>query len=193
MKGVRVRVLCDVGNPLWGLNGAARVYAPQKGASPQEVALLEQGLKRLARHASWAEAQAPGAGAAGGLGFGLEAFVGARREPGARALLDWVGFEGRARRADWIVTGEGCLDRQTLAGKLPAVVAERARILGRPCAVFAGALELPPATLRKAGWTAWRSAPALRPKAAALALEKAAEAWGRECSGPALVGIPKMS
>jgi len=180
LGGLKLTVLCDVDAPLFGARGAARVYAPQKGASPAEVRRLEQGLRRLAACAAPALATVPGAGAAGGLGFGLMAFAGARLRPGAATLLDLCGFAQRLKRADALVTGEGRLDRQSLQGKLPAVLAAAARAAGKPCVAVVGGCPLSAAVRRKAGFSAVIEAPASRPAAAKLALQNLGLALAEE-------------
>jgi glycerate kinase len=135
LSGVELVVATDVTNPLLGADGAAAVFAPQKGANPHQVADLEAGLAHLARlldrlhpadgHRSNApSADEPGAGAAGGLGFACR-WLGARRVAGAEFFLDLLGFEHAVADCQVVVTGEGRIDAQTLAGKLPAVVAAR--------------------------------------------------------------------
>lgn len=125
-------VLCDV---LTQLHDAARLFGPQKGASPDDVVELE---RRLAGDdALRPYALLPGAGAAGGLGAAL-ASLGAELVPGASAVLDLVGFDGRLALADLVVTGEGQVDRTTAEGKAPAEVARRARGAGVRCVVFGG-------------------------------------------------------
>jgi glycerate kinase len=135
LSGVELIVATDVTNPLLGADGAAAVFGPQKGASPLQVADLEAGLVRLARllgrHGPAAEhrsaaplADEPGAGAAGGLGLACR-WLGARRVAGAEFFLDLLGFDSAVSGCAAVVTGEGRIDGQTLAGKLPAVVAAR--------------------------------------------------------------------
>ena len=124
------RVACDVRSPL---ADAARVFAPQKGASPAEAAELEARLLALPELAPYAEL--PGAAAAGGLGAALAA-LGAELVPGAALVLDEVGFDPAG--FDLVVTGEGTVDRTTAAGKAPAEVARRCRALGVRCVVFGG-------------------------------------------------------
>jgi glycerate kinase len=138
---VPTTVLCDV---LTALDDAARLFGPQKGASPEDVALLERRL--AADEALRPYADLPGAGAAGGLGAALAA-AGARLVPGARAVLDLVGFDDRLALADLVVTGEGQVDRTTVEGKAPAEVVRRARAAGVRCVVFGGLVleELPDA------------------------------------------------
>lgn len=138
----RVTALCDVNNPLLGERGAARVYGPQKGATPGQIEKLERGLAHLVevcrRAGIRCDPNAPGAGAAGGLGFGLASFLGAELVPGAGYLLDLMGFDARVSGADLVITGEGCLDAQTLSRKAPMEVASRARQAGRPVLAFVG-------------------------------------------------------
>jgi glycerate kinase len=123
-----MRVACDVDNPLYGERGAAHVYAPQKGASPENVALLDANLRIFAdvveRDLGMDVRDIPGAGAAGGLGAGLVAFCGATLERGVDIVIDAVGLPERRQGADRVLTGEGRIDRQTAFGKTPAGVAE---------------------------------------------------------------------
>ena len=142
LRGVRVSVACDVRNPLAGPGGAARTFAPQKGAGAAQVEELERRLEawaRLARRATGRDpAGEPMAGAAGGLAGGLWAFAGAHLRPGAALVLDVTGFEARARDAFVVVTGEGRLDEQTLGGKAVFEVATRSRQSGVPCYAVVG-------------------------------------------------------
>jgi glycerate kinase len=133
--GVRLRVLCDVRNPLLGERGAARVFGPQKGADADAVAELERRLASLAELEPFRDL--PGAGAGGGLGAGLAA-LGAELCDGAATVLDAIGFDERARRADLVVTGEGTVDATTLEGKAPGAVARRCATLGVRCVLFGG-------------------------------------------------------
>jgi glycerate kinase len=128
---------CDVRNPLLGPNGAAAVYGPQKGASPEQVTRLEHGLANLARVCG-GDPAAPGAGAAGGAGWGLATLLGARLVAGSELVLDAVAFDERLRRCDLLVTGEGCLDAQTPDGKAPYTAALRARARGVPAVAVVG-------------------------------------------------------
>ena len=135
LRGARVRVLCDVRNPLLGERGAARVFGPQKGADPDAVEELERRLASSAELAPYREL--PGAGAGGGLGAAFAA-VGAELCDGAAVVLETIGFDERARRADLVVTGEGTVDRTTLEGKAPGAVARRCAVLGVRCVLFGG-------------------------------------------------------
>jgi glycerate kinase len=136
-----------VENPLLGPRGAARVFGPQKGASPEEVELLEDGLARLAGLSPRpALRRRPGAGAAGGLAFGCGAFLGASIVPGAPWVLERVGFADRLARADLVLTGEGAFDATTGMGKIVDRVLRRAREEGVAAGLVCGRLEadLPP-------------------------------------------------
>jgi glycerate kinase len=130
LGGAEVIAATDVDNPLLGPHGAATVYGPQKGASPQDVALLEQGLARWAEVAEksfgFDKRDEPGAGAAGGLGFAVLGVLGAGTQPGIELMLDLLSFAGHLPGARLVVTGEGALDEQTLHGKAPAGVARAA-------------------------------------------------------------------
>lgn len=146
LRTTEVVVACDVDNPLTGPTGAAHVYGPQKGATPDDVAALDAGLARLAqvlrRDLGVDVERVPGAGAAGGVGAGALAFLGARLTPGIDLLLDLVGFDAALDGADLVVTGEGSFDAQSLAGKAPVGVARRARAAGVPVLVLAGRVDL---------------------------------------------------
>ncbi|MCX4745286.1 glycerate kinase [Kitasatospora sp. NBC_01287] len=158
LGGVEIVVACDVDNPLLGARGATAVYGPQKGAEGEELAVLEQGLTRWADvvRASTGEdfRDAPGAGAAGGVGFAALALLGATMRPGIELLLELLGFDEAVRGARLVVTGEGCLDAQTLHGKAPAGVAAAATGAGVPVAAVAGRLELAEDEWRGAGFVA---------------------------------------
>jgi len=123
LSGIEFVLASDVDNPLLGPSGAAAVYGPQKGASPDQVLLLEAGLARWADAAEAAglgsARDAPGAGAAGGLGFAAVLFLGARMRPGIEVLLELAGFAALLAGARLVITGEGALDAQTLRGKAP--------------------------------------------------------------------------
>ena len=160
-RAAGVTGICDVANPLLGNRGCARVYGPQKGATPGEVELLEEAMGVLADRIS-ADlgldiADVPGAGAGGGLGAGLVAFMGAKLLPGAAVVTAAVGLPERIGRADLVVTGEGSIDRQSLEGKVPATVARMATEARVPCIAVAGRIELSEAEMRAAGFSAWAS------------------------------------
>jgi glycerate kinase len=135
LAGVQVIVLCDVRTPY---EDAARVFAPQKGAEARQVARLTERLKRLAGRFERDPRGVPMTGAAGGLSGGLWAALGAELVPGAAFVLDAVGFDARMRAARAVVTGEGKLDQQSLAGKLVSEIATRARQSGVPCHAVVG-------------------------------------------------------
>ena len=145
----------DVVNPLTGPDGAAEVYGPQKGASPAEVAALDAGLRRWAAVVAAAVgrdwSRTPGAGAAGGVGFAALAVLGATRRPGIELVLDLAGFETALDGADLVITGEGSLDAQSLAGKTPVGVARAAARRGIAVVAVAGRSTLWEAELAAAG------------------------------------------
>jgi glycerate kinase len=146
LHAVEVVVASDVDNPLTGAAGAARVYGPQKGATAPDVEVLEAGLARLAavlrRDLGVDVEHVAGSGAAGGVGAGALAFLGARLTPGIDLLLDLVGFDEAVAGKSLVVTGEGSVDRQTLSGKAPLGVARRAHAAGVPVLVVAGRADL---------------------------------------------------
>ncbi len=135
---VPVVVACDVGNPLLGPRGAARVFGPQKGATPEEVEALECRLAAMDELREFADV--PGAGAAGGLGAALAA-LGAELRPGIELVLEAVCFDAAAGEADLVVTGEGTVDRSSAEGKVAAGVARACARAGVPCVVFGGRVE----------------------------------------------------
>jgi glycerate kinase len=144
-KTKRIRGLCDVDAPLLGPKGAARVFGPQKGATPEQVERLEAGLAHLARilerDLGVRVAGIPGAGAAGGAGAGLVAFCGASLESGSDRVLEAVGFERYLSQSDLLITGEGCFDAQSLMGKGVGAVIEQARARAIPTLVIAGQVD----------------------------------------------------
>ena len=136
---------CDVTNPLCGPSGASAVYGPQKGATPKDVKTLDAALRHFAEVAATtpgiakrAKPEAPGAGAAGGLGFGLMAFCGAKLRSGVKIIAESVGLRERLEGCDLAITGEGRLDAQTMNGKTPAGVAKVAKRAGVPCIAICG-------------------------------------------------------
>ncbi|MEU0741521.1 glycerate kinase [Streptomyces sp. NPDC006134] len=157
LASVELVLASDVDNPLTGPKGAPAVYGPQKGASPDDVETLDAALTHYAKvledavGAKAAEyAASPGAGAAGGIGYGA-LLIGARFRPGIEVMLDVLGFAPALERADLVITGEGSLDEQTLHGKAPAGVAAAARAAGKEVVAVCGRLALPAQTLGRAG------------------------------------------
>ena len=132
----------DVQNPLVGPRGATRFFGPQKGGTAEQLEILERSLTRLAdvvqRDLGCDFRETPGAGAAGGLGFGLLSFCGATLRPGFDLVAEILELKAAIERADIVITGEGCLDRQTLEGKAPAGVAQLARKMGKRVFAIAG-------------------------------------------------------
>jgi glycerate 2-kinase len=155
MAGVRVLVASDVDHPLLGPRGAAAVFGPQKGASPDDVSLLEDGLTRWAGVVKAAVdhdyADHPGAGAAGGTGFAALALLDAELRSGIELILELLRFDEAVAGADLVVTGEGSLDAQSLAGKAPIGVAQAAARVGVGVVAVAGRTQLSPDRLRAAG------------------------------------------
>ncbi len=144
LRDCRFRIACDVTNPLYGENGASRVFSPQKGASPDDVELLDRALKnygdRLAADLGKDVAGIPGAGAAGGLGAALMAFLDGKPEPGAELVLDAAGIDDLLSGCDAVITGEGQTDFQTVFGKAPIAVAGHAKKQSIPVYLISGSL-----------------------------------------------------
>lgn len=163
----------DVDNPLTGANGAAPVYAPQKGATEREVAELSAALSHLARVAGDA-GEAPGDGAAGGLGYGLRVFLGATKVSGLDYVLEHTGFETALAHADLVLTGEGRLDAQTARGKVVAGVCARCSARGVPVIALVGAIAQGAESLYSGGLTAYFSL-CNRPMSERQAVREAAE------------------
>jgi glycerate kinase len=149
---VGVKVACDVNNPLTGPRGASAVYGPQKGADAQAVRELDAALARLAavieRDLGKRVSAVPGAGAAGGAGAGMIAFLDARLVPGAPLVVEASGFDAKLQDADLVITGEGQADEQTAYGKAPGEVAKRAKKARIPVLLIAGS--------KGPGWEALR-------------------------------------
>ena len=167
LGAVTIIVASDVDNPLLGLHGAAAVFGPQKGAAPQQVEALERGLRHWSQLVSNAtgrdDAQRAGAGAAGGTGFAALALLNAEIKPGIELILDLIDFDRRIAGADLVVTGEGSLDEQSLAGKAPVGVARAAARAGIPVVAVAGRLQLSVTRLREAGISGGYALTALEP------------------------------
>ncbi|MEO6790992.1 MAG: glycerate kinase [Ornithinibacter sp.] len=149
-------VACDVDNPLTGPQGAAAVYGPQKGATPEMVAQLDAALQHWADLVAAATGsdhrEVEGAGAAGGVGFGLMALAGAQARPGAELVFELTGLKAAVDGADLVITGEGSLDEQSLRGKAPAAVADVARAAGVRVIAVAGRCTLTEDVWRAAGF-----------------------------------------
>jgi glycerate kinase len=150
-----LEVLCDVDNPLLGPRGAAPVFGPQKGAGPDGVARLSEALARFAdvveRDLGVRVGEVPGTGAAGGIPACALACFGATLSPGIDRLLGLVGFDAALAGADWVITGEGKVDAQSLSGKVLSGVLRAARAKSVPVGVIAGGVELGDAEARQAG------------------------------------------
>ena len=170
LEGVRVLVASDVTHPLLGPEGAAAVFGPQKGAGPADVERLDAALGLWAGVVAEATgtdvAAAPGAGAAGGAGFGALALLRGEMRSGIELVLDLIGFDQQLAGASLVVTGEGSLDAQSLAGKAPVGVLERSRAVGVPVVVVAGRSLLSAAESRAAGFAAVYPLSDLEPDAA---------------------------
>lgn len=141
-KDVEVLLVSDVSNPLCGQKGAARVFAAQKGATPEMINLLERKAdtfaRMSARHCGFDSRNIPGAGAAGGLGYAFLQYLGAKVQSGIDFLLDRTAFDQMAANADYIITGEGTADGQTLMGKVPVGILRRAQKHAVPVVLIAG-------------------------------------------------------
>jgi len=188
VRGIDIVVATDVENPLTGPHGASAVYGPQKGASPEQVSMLDEGLRHFAavilRDLGLDVRNFPGAGAAGGLGAGLIAFLGARVRPGLEVVAQAVGLAERLQAADVVVTGEGRFDAQSERGKAPAGVLRMAREAGCRAVLIAGEVAggvLPGADLVYSLAERAGSVEAAIGRAGPL-LEEAAEAAARDTS-----------
>lgn len=148
--------LCDVSSPLLGEAGSAIRFGPQKGASPDEIAVLERGLTRMAevvhRELGIDVDPIPGSGAGGGLGAGLIAFFDARLGSGGLEVARRLDLPARIAEADLVITGEGAFDASSLGDKVPAVVASIARERGKPCFLVAGRVEVDAGQLEQIGF-----------------------------------------
>ena len=139
LAGVELTVACDVTNVLCGAGGSAAVFGPQKGATPDMVLSLDENLRHFAALFE-DEGNAPGDGAAGGLGFALRKVLRAGVMPGAELVMQCVELDKFLAQADLLITGEGCSDDQTACGKLCAGIAEKAAVHGVPAVLLSGAL-----------------------------------------------------
>lgn len=157
-RGVKITAMCDVDNPPYGENGAARVFAPQKGADENAVRILDDGVKHLCdvlkRDYGTDYSELRGGGAAGALGVGMKAFFGAELKSGIMTVLDTLKFDEKVKNADCVFTGEGKIDGQSLRGKVVAGVAERAKKAGVPVVAIVGGADGDMSELYKVGVTA---------------------------------------
>ena len=199
LGGIEFILASDVDNPLLGPLGAATVYGPQKGAGSAEVAALERGIARWAALAADSGlcpaglASAPGAGAGGGLGFAA-LLLGAQQVSGADYFLDLAGFDATLQWADLVITGEGRLDEQSLHGKAPSIVAQRAQAAHVPVRAVAGSCLLTAAQWRAAGLVAVDTLTSLDPrcehdaKLSRKLLREIGRRIGTELAAPTAVG-----
>ena len=142
IKSIEFVTMCDIDNPMYGPTGAAAIFGPQKGATPEEIELLDAGIQHLSQIIKQTMgldlAFVPGTGAAGAMGAGMAAFFHSRLQMGIQTILDTVQFEELAAGTDMIFTGEGKLDSQSLRGKVVIGVARRAKALGVPVTALVG-------------------------------------------------------
>ena len=145
LDGVEIVTMCDIDNPMYGPSGAAHIFGPQKGADENMVLALDEGIKNLSRVITETTgkdiSQVPGSGAAGAMGAGMIAFFGSRLQMGIQTVLDTVKFDEMIADADYIITGEGKLDSQSLRGKVVIGIAERAKKQGRRVLAIVGGAE----------------------------------------------------
>ncbi|QCX38624.1 glycerate kinase [Aureibaculum algae] len=155
LKNVTFKIACDVTNPLYGIEGAAYVYGTQKGASTEDIKMLDQGLKDFSKvlnsHFNTDVQQIQGGGAAGGMGVGTQLFLNGTLTSGIDLVKEIADFDTQVKNADWIITGEGKLDDQTLSGKTINGVLATALEQQIEVAAFCGAIEIPEYSLRKMG------------------------------------------
>lgn len=144
LEGVTITVMCDVDNPLYGPRGAAYIFAPQKGADQDMVEQLDEGLRKLDKaiqtSLNCSVANLPGAGAAGGMGGGCVAFLGAQLKSGIESVLDTVGFDAMLEGADLVITGEGRIDSQSVHGKVISGIAGRTKPRNIPLLALVGGI-----------------------------------------------------
>lgn len=154
---IKVTAVCDVDNPLLGMRGATRVFGPQKGAREDELDSLESSMSHAAEvltdHFGKSVVDQPGAGAAGGMGAALMWFFNATTRPGIEAVLDTLSFDRYADNADYVITGEGSFDAQSLGGKAPLGVLKRSRLLGKDVILVAGQILTPSRALKELGFS----------------------------------------
>ena len=145
IKECKFRIACDVNNPLYGEEGASKIYGPQKGLFDSEIEVMDEWMKRFAALVSVSipgtDSDLPGNGAAGGLGFAFRTFLGADIRSGADTIIEMSGLEDKIEKSDIVITGEGKIDRQTMMGKGPSKIAEIAKKHGKKVIAFGGTVE----------------------------------------------------
>ena len=155
LSNVTFQIACDVTNPLHGKNGAAYIYAAQKGASETDIIMLDKGLQDFAeilKNTFKVDAQSvKGAGAAGGMGIASKLFLNGTLEPGIQLIKNMADFDNQIKNADWIITGEGKLDQQTMSGKTIQGVLESAKSQNIKVAAFCGSIQITDKELNKIG------------------------------------------
>lgn len=178
LRKVKITVMCDVKNPLYGEQGAAQIYGPQKGATKEQIRELDKGLKHLAdmtekflhKDFRWME----GAGAAGGLGMGMKAFLDAELKPGIEAIMDAANMDEHIKNADLVITGEGRIDAQSVCGKVIDGVAQKAKVYQKPVIAVAGSSEKNLSVVYEAGIDSIENA-VCRPMTIEYAMQEAPE------------------
>ncbi|MBQ5988126.1 MAG: glycerate kinase [Oscillospiraceae bacterium] len=155
LKGCHFRIACDVKNPLYGDKGCSAVFGPQKGLQPENVVKMDSWLEKFAdlteKKYPDADRNYPGSGAAGGLGFAFRSFLNAELVPGIELMISASGLEKEIENADVVVTGEGCLDDQSIMGKVPAGIAAAAKKYNKTVIAFAGMLKVTDSSLNSCG------------------------------------------
>lgn len=155
VSNVTFQIACDVTNPLHGKNGAAYIYAAQKGASETDIIMLDKGLQdfaKILKNTFHVDVQSvKGAGAAGGMGIASKLFLNGTLEPGIQLIKNMADFDNQIKNADWIITGEGKLDHQTMSGKTIQGVLESAKSQNVKVAAFCGSIQIAENELNKIG------------------------------------------
>ena len=145
IRDIEIVTMCDIDNPLCGVTGASAIFGPQKGATPEQVGMLDAGLAHLAaimkRDLGADVLDLPGGGAAGGMGAGMVAFFGSKLQMGTQTVLDTAHFDDIVQEADLVFSGEGCFDGQSLHGKVVVGVASRCKAVHTPLIAVAGVID----------------------------------------------------